>query len=78
MPGGDTVLLVAMSTGSNHWHDEPLSTEYLLYWILLDASWVKRRSSRICSIVSLPPAQSKELIPRKAAIGNCYLSLDNT
>ncbi len=30
------------------------------------------------SIVSLPLAQPKELIPRKAAIGNCYLSLDNT
>jgi tetratricopeptide (TPR) repeat protein len=31
MIGGDTVLLVAMRTGSNDWHDEPLFTEYLIY-----------------------------------------------
>ena len=32
MRGGDTVLLVAMRTGSNDWQDGPLFTENLEYW----------------------------------------------
>ena len=30
---GDTILLVAMRTGSDDWHDEPLFGEYLHYWM---------------------------------------------
>lgn len=42
-----------------------------------DFKLVKRSSVMNLSVVSLSVAQSKELISRKAAIGNCVASLDN-